>query len=187
MTKHPWVAFFSMTGSEIQKISQRLEINPDKIFIHYNKRLNPVDFVLNSEINNKLIKNKPNVEDFDCLNLYEIIGETPIITLHGFLRIVPPEICSKFKIYNCHPGDIITYPELKGLDPQKKAVELKLPTTGVVIHEVSPELDSGEIVAYREHIINYDFSTNTQIIDNLTSELKAIAVDLWVDFLSTKL
>ena len=43
-----------------------------------------------------------------------------LITLHGYLRIIPENICKQCKhIYNGHPGLINMYPELKGKDPQE--------------------------------------------------------------------
>ena len=69
-----------------------------------------------------------------------------IVTLHGWLRIVPPYVCERSKIYNGHPGLITKYPELKGKDPQEKAFKLKHKTIGCVLHKVSAGVDEGKIV-----------------------------------------
>jgi methionyl-tRNA formyltransferase len=84
-------------------------------------------------------------------------------------------------MYNVHPGDIVKYPELKGIHPQAKALELGLPSTGVVIHQVVPEMDSGEIVSSAEYIIK-DGETKMDLINNL----RDLSIDLWCDFLRDK-
>ena len=38
----------------------------------------------------------------------------------------PGEVCEKRNIYNGHPGLITQYPQLKGKDPQQKAIDLGL-------------------------------------------------------------
>ena len=49
--------------------------------------------------------------------------DNTLITLNGWLRIVPPDKCAKYNIYNGHPGLITKYPELKGKDPQQRMWE----------------------------------------------------------------
>ena len=72
--------------------------------------------------------------------------ENPIITLHGWLRIMPPEICNRYEIYNGHPGLITKYPELKGKDPQMRAWEGDYEFCGSVLHRVTEGVDEGEII-----------------------------------------
>jgi folate-dependent phosphoribosylglycinamide formyltransferase PurN len=54
-----------------------------------------------------------------------------IVTLHGWLRVIPAYVCERSRIYNGHPGLITKYPELKGKDPQVRAFikEGKYPTS----------------------------------------------------------
>ncbi len=136
-----WVTFFSQTGSEIVSLSNALGHWPTEIV--YNEKP-----IYNNDINPKigkytLLPNRPTVEDYErVLSKYD----NPIVTLHGWLRIVPPEICSKYEIFNGHPGLIDKYPELKGKDPQEKAYRLGLEEGGSVVHRVTEGVDEGEIL-----------------------------------------
>ena len=84
-------------------------------------------------------------------------------------------------MWNGHPGLITKYPELKGKDPQQKAIALGLKSSGCIIHRVTPEVDSGEIVASKEIQIE-----NLEPAD-VFSKLHETSVNLWVEFLKTKI
>jgi len=135
------ITFFSQTGSEIVTLSRLLGAWPTEIV--YNEKPG-----FKNKINPKigkytLLPNRPSVEDYErVLSKYD----NPIVTLHGWLRIVPPEICSKYEIYNGHPGLIDEYPELKGKNPQEKAYRLGLEEGGSVVHRVTEGVDEGEIL-----------------------------------------
>ena len=111
-------AFYSQTGSEIAAIAEQTGQWPDKIVTNTRpseKR------TISSLLNGREIiylSNKPTVEEY-----LEVLGdEQCLITLHGWLRIIPPEIIEKYpSIFNGHPGLISSYPQLKGKDPQEKA------------------------------------------------------------------
>ena len=143
--KKPWIAFFSQTGSEIVDIAVSLGRWPDLIVT--NQR--PVGLrTINDKIKESdllvTIANKPSVTELE-----EVLGyyKNPIITLHGWLRIMPPAICEKYSIFNGHPGLITEYPELKGKDPQIRALEGKYPVMGCVLHKVTAGVDEGKIIA----------------------------------------
>ena len=118
-----WVALFSQTGSEICQVSEKLGRYPDLIIS------NATDFI---KINDDLIgkapmiftEKKPTVEEY-----LQYIPEDALVTMHGWLRIVPSEVCEKRNIYNGHPGLITKYPELKCKDRQLKAYKLELQTS----------------------------------------------------------
>ena len=86
-------------------------------------------------------------------------------------------MCENYNIYNLHPGLITKYPFLKGFNPQEKAFNLKLPTSGSVIHKVTSELDGGEILKS----IEVDIKNLT--LEEVYSELHKASSQLWVDFL----
>jgi folate-dependent phosphoribosylglycinamide formyltransferase PurN len=136
-----WIAFFSQTGSEIVSLGNALGKMPTEIV--YNEKP-----IYKNDINQNidkytLLPNRPTVEDYErILSKYD----NPLVTLHGWLRIVPPEICSKYEIFNGHPGLIDEYPELKGKDPQEKAYRLGLQEGGSVVHRVTEGVDEGEIL-----------------------------------------
>ena len=170
-----WVALFSQTGSEIYEVSRRLGRFPDHVVTNkqswdgINKDL--VDHTIICYVDNK-----PDVEQYD-FNL----REDAIITLNGWLRIVPQEVCEKYEIYNGHPGLITRYPELKGKDPQEKAFNLGHEEAGCVIHEVVPAVDAGKIL--KENSIKI----KSLPLNDVYSKLHDVSVNLWVDFLKEKL
>lgn len=173
--KKPWIAFFSQTGSEIVEIAKALGKWPDVIVT--NQR--PADLrVIKTDIQESQLlvttSNKPTPTELE-----EIIGyyKNPIITLHGWLRIMPPSICEKYSIFNGHPGLITEYPELKGKDPQMKALKGKYPVMGCVLHKVTAGVDEGKVIA--EERFN---------AFNITEEQMWIATRdrslyLWINFL----
>ena len=141
----PWIAFFSQTGSEIVDIARSLKKWPDVIIT--NER--PADLrTINPEILEQDLlvttSNKPSAEE-----LLEILAyyNDPIVTLHGWLRIMPANICESLNIFNGHPGLITEYPELKGKDPQIRAFKGKYPIMGCVLHKVTAGVDEGRIIA----------------------------------------
>lgn len=121
----PWIAFFSQTGSEIVKVSKLLGKEPDLIITNERpEHLRTVNEGITVYVE---LPNKPTLDDYDLiLRAYD----NPIITLHGWLRVVPEEICNQYEIYNGHPGLITKYPELKGKDPQERAWEGNYKTAG---------------------------------------------------------
>ena len=172
-----WVALFSQTGSEIVSISQRLKRYPD-VCISNRFTLEGVNQSLVNSMDITLCSKTPSVAEYTHL-----IGdpENTVVTLNGWLRIIPEGVCKVFEIWNGHPGLITKYPVLKGKDPQQKAIDLGLKTSGCVIHRVIPEVDSGEIVVSRE------ISIENLLREEVFSYLHKTSVDLWVDFLKNKL
>ena len=171
-----WVCFYSQTGSEINNIRKLLKKDPD-IIVYNGDDLSHTNMELLEDLGDKMVRlpAKPSLDDY--LQLAEILPKDCLITLNGYLRIIPKYMCEHFNILNLHPGLITKYPELKGFNPQEKAFNLNLPTTGVVIHEVTPELDSGKIIASKEVPI----AGNT--LDVVYEKLHDAATQLWVDVL----
>lgn len=175
INNRPWIALFSHTGSEIVKISKITETTPDLIVTN-KTNLTGVHKDIKSC---KSVKSKPSVRDYKKL----FGNDNPIITMHGWMRIVPPEICEQYDIYNLHPGLITESPELKGKDPQQKVFEmLNMPqNVGCVIHKASAEVDSGEIIMTRRTLNHF----NT--VNILTDVLHNMATEMWVEFFQNKL
>lgn len=173
-----WIAFFSQTGSEIVELSKNLGRKPDLIVTN------------NFE---EKIKFHPGVRELgvtiqsarhDMLMNYfrqQIVmkREDTLITLHGYLRILPADICEMYEIYNGHPGAIDLYPELKGKDPQEKVWSNNslYPIIGSVVHECTAELDAGSIVK-AVHFKNRSYTR-----DDLYSTLKMASLSAWTFFL----
>lgn len=178
----PWITFFSQTGTEIYNLCRGLGVYPDAIITNrhtmegINKELVCLTTFREYKLNRTIwymLPNKPTLESYNnVLSQYE----NPIITLHGYLRILPKEICEKYEIYNLHPGLIDKYPELKGVNPQDRAFKEGHKIAGCVIHKVVPEVDAGEI------IISQGTSIENKNLNEVYEILHDTAFDLWKSF-----
>ena len=113
--------------------------------------------------------------------LYDI-PET-LISLHGYLRILPADICEQYEIYNGHPGAIGLYPELKGLDPQARAWENceRYSRIGSVVHNVTAGVDEGEIVS------EVTVPNLVKSLDEMYGTLKQTSLQSWIKFMEDRL
>lgn len=178
--KNPWIAFFSQTGSEIVDIAESLGRWPDVIVTNERpEHLRTINPKLEGKVT--FVPNKPTVDDYFSLTKSHI---HPIMTLHGWLRVVPAEFIERYpsRIFNGHPGLITDYPELKGKDPQVRTwegiQEGKFPTAGSVIHKVTAGVDEGEVKAFER------FNTHSvESLDDLFNTLRDRSLYLWVNFL----
>lgn len=145
-----WVALFSQTGSEIVRLREYIGQWPDTIFTN-NGNINswhPKMLKLyNSRSGRSRIKIVTNHQTKTC-NFIHSICKNSLITLHGWLRIIPKDICEQYDIVNGHPGLITTYPQLKGKDPQIRAYNENYGVIGSVVHKVTPEVDDGDVLTY---------------------------------------
>ncbi len=169
-----WIAFFSQTGSEIANLAESLGRWPDRIITNDRPdHLRSID----PRIEKKgyfTMSNKPTLEEYEDLLVY---FPESLITLHGWLRVVPPSICEKHGIYNGHPGLITEYPELKGKDPQIRAYEAKHDVMGCVLHKVTAGVDEGKIIS-EERFNAWRISK-----DEMFKALKQRSEYLWIHFL----
>jgi len=170
-----WIAFFSQTGGEIADIAESLQRWPDLIITNERpSKLRTIDGRILDNVEDRLVvlPNKPSVDDYEV-----VLEDNALVTLHGWLRIMPKVICEKFAIYNGHPGLITKYPELKGKDPQVRAFEGKYPLAGAVLHKVVPEVDEGKIIAE-------EYFNNSQLeLDELFRILRDRSLYMWTNFL----
>lgn len=174
-----WIACFSQSGTEIVEVSRRLGRWPDFIFTD-NKDKKSYHTALQKHSSVIRENHKKIPEEIEKIaSMFLILRGPTILTLHGYLRILPK---MSMEAYNGHPGDIVKYPELKGKDPQKKALDLGLKSTGTVIHKVTEEVDSGEVLLYNTYGMRGD-----ETIDILSNRLRDMSIDLWAKFLKGKL
>lgn len=181
MINTKWIALFSQTGSELQEICKRINKWPDVVITNAKQ----VDFDKWQET--KIIHISPgNLKSsfykgiFD-MHHYKDVDDV-VVTLHGWLKIIPDDVCEQYRIYNGHPGDIVKFPQLKGKDPQKKAFELKLPYSGCIIHRCTKELDGGPIIAREEVNI-----MNCKSTDDVVNKLRKTSIDMWINTLKALL
>ena len=171
-----WYPLFSQTGTEILDIIQAIGMEPTAIIT--NRRplpLREINKTLLEKYGHKIIEipNKPTVDDYSRALSY---SKHPIVSLHGWLRQIPKDICNQYSIFNGHPGLISTYPELKGKDPQIRAIEGKYSIAGSVIHKVTPEIDEGTIIS------EISFETSHLTEDEIWSNFRQKSLYLWVQF-----
>jgi folate-dependent phosphoribosylglycinamide formyltransferase PurN len=170
-----WIALFSQTGSELSALQKELGVSPDIIFTNSKMQWsNDLSIKLHSkhdDLMNELRKFNSN--------------DIKLITLHGYLRILPEDICTKFsgKIFNGHPGAIDVYPELKGKDPQIRVwnEREKYRIIGSVVHEVTPIVDDGKIMNA------VHFSNRARTESELFAMLKDTSIQSWKWFLRRQL
>lgn len=176
MSKH-WITFFSMSGSEICNLSIRLKRSPNLVITN-RSNLEGIDVRLFDLIDVStqllMLPNKPTTEEY-VTAIEHTSADDVLITLHGYLRILPAEVCGKYTILNGHPGLITTYPELKGKDPQRRCVNHSI--IGTVIHQVTAGVDEGPIISSNscDNVFH-----NESVI---TKRLKHMSEHLWVDTL----
>ena len=167
-----WITFFSQTGAEIADLSESIGRWPDLIITNSRPdHLRTIDPRI-VEYGYTEVPNKPTVSDLD-----NVLQDNAVITLHGWLRIMPGVICDKYLIYNGHPGLITKYPELKGKDPQVKAHKLGHEVAGAVIHKVTAGVDEGRI------IMEEYFNATQLDLDGLFRILRDRSLYMWSNLL----
>jgi len=173
-----WIALFSQTGSEIADLSESVNRKPD--FVITNADLDDIDSRVHVDfkVTNEEAKTLDILEDLD-FNI-----DKTLITLNGWLRIVPPDKCKKYNIYNGHPGLITKYPELKGKDPQQRAWDNidNYNEVGSVVHRVVEEVDAGEIICEEKISTKYIGS-----LDATYDALRTTSFTAWYRFLKERL
>ena len=176
-----WVAFFSQTGGEIADIAEKLGRWPDLIIT--NQRPAHLRTIDSRVVENgfETVSNKPTLEELSD-QLGRFVPRATTITLHGWLRIMPPELCKRYKIVNGHPGLITLFPELKGKDPQIRAYEGihngKYNVAGTVIHEVTQGVDEGKVLLESEIWVDSKLSLSYFFLI-----LKEKSIHLWLEYL----
>lgn len=172
--KKDWVAFFSHTGSEIVNLSNKLGITPSRIVTNLEPGDDRIDSrLLDLKTEIVYVSNRPDVSDYErVLNRCDDC----MCTLHGWMRIVPEDICNNYEMWNLHPGLINMYPELKGADPQWRVDPDKHEWIGLVIHKVEPGVDEGSIAMSSK---KHNTFANGDII---AKELHEMALSAWTDF-----
>ena len=86
-------------------------------------------------------------EDFDsALSLAIVTHQPALVVLAGFMRILTVGFVSQFegRLINIHPSLLPAFP---GLHTHQRALDAGCKVAGVTVHEVTPELDHGPILA----------------------------------------
>jgi len=178
----PWIAFFSQTGTEIVNIHKQLGVTPDMIVTNNRpSHLRTVNEYIYRNWGDKfyMLPNKPTVSNYK-----QIITKlhNPLITLHGWLRIVPKAIVEQYEIYNGHPALINEHPELKGKDKQEDIFyhKNKYPVVGSVIHQVTEGVDEGDI------LISVSAPNTAKNLDDAYNILYKTSFETWKTFFNSQ-
>lgn len=104
-------------------------------------------------INFKDYPNKAAAEAVIAKKLEE--EQIDFIILAGYMRIIGPTLLAKYegKIINIHPALLPKFPGRHGIED---AFEAGVDTTGVTVHWVDSEIDSGKIIAQRKVPVHKD-------------------------------
>lgn len=172
-----WVVFYSRTGYGIIQLIRETQLLPRAIVT--TKRSEDITdemyaLVKEHQIPIVFMPQKP-----ASANYTNILKKTDFITLHGWMRIIPEDVCVQYagRIYNLHPGLVTKYPELKGKDPQDRTVSGKYNTCGCVIHEVIAGVDEGEVI---------DSCEIQCVPESIFSDLSDVALQMWIKFLLSR-
>lgn len=86
-------------------------------------------------------------EEFDAKVVEELRSrDVDWVVFAGFMRLVTPVLLDAYRhrIVNLHPSLLPAFP---GVDAAKQALEYGVKLTGCTVHIVTPEMDSGPIIA----------------------------------------
>lgn len=169
---------FSQTGGEIVELSNRLGRAPNLVITNKQDFSNVNDELLSSKFDIIQLPAKPSIDQYN-IALQNVDPNNTLITLHGYLRILPSIICDEFNVINGHPGLITKYPELKGFNPQERAINHD--TIGCVLHRVIAEVDEGEIIA------SHEIKNTWRHKDGVIAALKEVQINLWEKYLKENL
>lgn len=172
-----WYSLFSHTGQETANLAKMLYPDVELVVaitnnIGYEGSLPCIKLTSAKDINEWLIE-PGNVEPGS------------IVTLNGYMRIVPEEVINYLhsigcRLLNIHPAPIQMYPELRGMDPQERLYEGiqsgKYHYIGVVIHDVDAGVDTGSVVNWSTELADLNMTK-----DELYQHLHDMGTDLWLE------
>lgn len=172
------VALFSRSGSVLAAVLNQLAGDKELIILTNNFDEDSLD----PEFVQKYGMFTTTEKHDDIEEILMKLNPQPVF-LFGYMRILSKEVCERHQIYNLHPGDIVLNPELKGKDPIEKFFELYWKEhivnygLGCVIHKVTEEVDSGEVLRVRHY--------EAESVQEANAISRMIAIEMWVDFINS--
>jgi phosphoribosylglycinamide formyltransferase-1 len=96
-------------------------------------------------------------------------SEPPLVVLAGFMRILTPAFVAHYagRLVNIHPSLL---PAFAGLHTHQRAIDAGCKLAGATVHLVTPELDSGPILAQAAVPVLPDDTAQTLAARVLTQE-----------------
>jgi phosphoribosylglycinamide formyltransferase 1 len=122
-------------------------------------------------------------EAFDAALMHEIDRHQPaLVVLAGFMRILTPGFVAHYagRILNIHPSLLPAFP---GLHTHQRAIDTGCQFAGATVHQVTSELDHGEILAQAVVPVLPSDTAQTLAARVLTQEhlMYPRAVERWLD------
>lgn len=115
----------------------------------------------------------PSRDDHDRAIVRELRArDVGLVCLAGYMRLVGAPLLETYPnaVLNIHPSLLPSFP---GVDAQRQAVEHGVRVSGVTVHFVTPELDSGPIVLQRAVPVVDDDTPDTLAARILAEEHRA--------------
>ena len=151
----------SGNGTNFENIVRTCREDEVVIMIHNKEKCGAAKRASKLGIPHTHIKSKREDLIIDLMRAWKV----DLIVLAGWMRIVSPKLIDAFpnRIINLHPSLL---PKYKGLHAIEQALESGDNITGVTVHYVNEELDSGEIIMQEEVPIlpNDDIESLTKAI-----------------------
>jgi formyltetrahydrofolate-dependent phosphoribosylglycinamide formyltransferase len=119
------------------------------------------------------IKHKDEDTMIDCINMVK----PDLVVLAGYMRVLSEKVINSVpKMINIHPSLL---PNYKGLHAIERALESGDDATGVTVHYVTPELDSGDIIIQNTVPILQDDTVEslTKRIQRMEHSIMPVAID----------
>lgn len=179
-----WYGLFSHTGKELEKLAgmdHDFDLRLDTVIT------NNMDYsgCLGTR-GIRLFKLESTKDVNWLLKQSQIVKDNSIITLNGYMSILPADVLHNLKlrgckVYNIHPAPIQFYPELRGKDPQERLYEgiqkREYSYIGVVIHEVDEGVDTGKIVHWILELADHGMTQ-----EELYVRLHELGTQAWESF-----
>lgn len=175
-TQNDWGVLVSQTATEVIAVSEMLGFLPSLLVTNNLSKIpsRNLEILRENSVEIVVIPFRPVIDDYLIAKLLE----KKLITLHGFLRILPAEFFNYYRgsLFNGHPGLITKYEELKGKDPQIRAWNGKYDTVGSVVHRVTEGVDEGEVVK------SCSVPNTAQTLDEMYYILRTTSLQAWKNF-----
>lgn len=184
-----WYSLFSHTGKETEALTQSLFFDGIRLEVAFTDNETFVDSL--NLCGGRLVKVTSRSVMNDLLCTKSVVADGSIITLNGYMGILPERVLQNLhdrgcKVYNIHPAPIQLYPELRGKDPQERVYEGiksgKYQYIGVVIHEVDAGVDTGKIVHWYYEIVDPNITK-----DKLYARLHTLGTRAWEAFFKERM
>lgn len=109
--------------------------------------------------------------------------DVELIVLAGFMKMIPAELCKKYKIINIHPSLIPSFcgAGFYGLKVHEAVLEKGVKVTGATVHFVDGEYDHGPIILQKAVEVKYGDTPEIlqkRVMEEAEWKLLPAAVDL---------